>query len=136
MNDEQLKSRDMFLTALSEAGWSGSNTNRNFDAGLWTSPEASMTFSNAQVSLQFDLALEDPRAILYINSTQGKQLGLVFKCNDRLKPLLDTVVGMQATISPGNIKEKSEQLLAACPNMFKISGSGNKMIPVKPQRSG
>lgn len=136
MSDEQLRSRSLFVEALSSAGWRGSNFNQDFDEGLRTSPEASMSYSNSQLTLRMDLLFEDPRAILYLDAKGGKSLGLVFKCADRLKPLLDAVVGIQNNVGPGNIKDKSEELLAACPSMFKISASGDKLIPIKPKISG
>jgi hypothetical protein len=135
MTDEQVKNRSFFVDTLAKAGWQGSNFNQKFDRGLWASPEASMEYSNPAMDLRLDFVFEDPRIILYLDSKEGRTLGLVFKCEDRLKPLLDAVVGMQNTIGPGNIKAKSEDLLAACPKMFKISASGDKLVPVKPKRS-
>ncbi len=135
MNEEQLKDRSFFVDKLGSAGWRGSNFNRNFDEGLWSSPEASMTYSNGTISLRLDSLFDDPRQILYIESRAGKSLGLVFKCPDRLNALLQAIVGMQDSIAPDNIKDKAEELLAVCPNMFKISASGDKLIPVKPMKS-
>ncbi|MEA2894736.1 MAG: hypothetical protein QOJ84_351 [Bradyrhizobium sp.] len=135
MNEEQLRQRSLFVDSLANAGWRGSNFNHNFDEGLWSSPEASMTYSNRQMSLRLDLSFEDPRMIFYLGSKSGKSLGLVFKCGDRQKSLLDAVIGMQDSIGPDSIKDKSEDLLAICPNMFKISASGGKLIPIKPKKS-
>jgi hypothetical protein len=135
MNQDELRYRDLFVETLSSKGWHGARRNQQFDRGLWVSPEASMTYSNGALELRFDLYCEDPRVILYLESPGGKTLGLVFRCEDRLRPLLDTVVAMQDVVSPGNIKDKTKELLAACPRMFKISASGNKLIPVKPNRS-
>lgn len=94
-----------------------------------------MEYSNSAIDLRLDLLFEDPRIILYLDSKEGKSLGLVFKCEDRLKSLVNAVVRMQDIITPGNIKEKSEELLAACPKVFKISASGDKLIPIKSKRS-
>jgi hypothetical protein len=135
MSEEQLRQRSVFIESLSAAGWRGLNFNQKFEQGLWTSPEASMEYSNGPITLRLDQLFEDPRVILYLDSQEGKSLGLVFKCADRLKPLLDAVIEMQDTVSAANIKEKSERLLAACPKMFKISASGDQLIPVKPRKS-
>jgi hypothetical protein len=131
LNEAQAKSRALLVKTLSANGWKGSLFNEQFDQGLWSEPEASMSFANGPLTMRVDLKLEDPRVILNIDSAEGKGLGLVFKCVDNLKPLLDALVGMQTTISADNIKQKSEELLAACPKMFKISASGDKLIPVK-----
>jgi hypothetical protein len=136
MNEEQLRRRSLFVDTLAAAGWRGLNFNQKFDAGLWTSPEASMEYTSGTMTLRLDFLCEDPRVILYLDSREGKSLGLVFRCEDRLKPLVDAIIGMQDTVNPANIKEKSEKLLAACPKMFKISASGDKEIPVKSKRSG
>jgi hypothetical protein len=135
MSEQQLRQRSMFVDSLTAAGWRGLNFNEKFEHGLWVSPEASMEYSNATMALRLDQHFQDPRVILYLDSPDGKSLGLVFKCSDRLKPLLDAVIEMQDTLSPASIKEKSEQLLAACPQMFKISASGDQLIPVKPRKS-
>jgi hypothetical protein len=135
MNDKQLKERSFLVNTLSDAGWRGSNFNRDFDEGLWSSPEASMTYSNPTVSLRLDMSFDDPRQTLYIESSDGKSLGLVFKCPDRLNALMQAIIGMQDAIAPGNIKEKAEELLAVCPNMFKISASGDQLLPVRPRKS-
>jgi hypothetical protein len=131
LSEEQLQQRRFFVDTLADAGWRGSNFNRNFDLGLWSSPEASLTYSNGQMSLRLDLAFEDPRIIFYISSTSGKSLGLVFKCEDRHKSLLAAVIGMQDSITPENIKDKTEELAVVCPKLFKISASGDKLLPVK-----
>lgn len=136
MNEEQLRRRTFFVDTLAAAGWRGLSFNQKFDAGLWTSPEASMQYASGTMTLRLDFVFEDPRVILYIDSPEGKSLGLVFRCEDRLKPLLETIVGMQDTIGPANIKEKSEELLTVCTKMFKISASGDKLIPVRSKRSG
>lgn len=135
MTEEQLKNRALFVETLAGSDWKGLSFNDDFDQGLWSSPEASFEYSNPAMTLRLDFICEDPRVILYLDSPEGKSLGLVFKCFDDLKPLLDAVVGMQDGISPSTIKENSELLLAACPNMFKISASGDKLIPVKSKRS-
>jgi hypothetical protein len=135
MSQKQLEQRSLFVDTLANAGWRGSNTNRNFDEGLWTAVEASLTYSNQDISLRLDLSFEDPRVILYISSKQGKSLGLVFKCEDRQKDLLDAVVGMQDNLTADNVKNKMQELVIACPNVFKISLSGDKLIPVKPKNS-
>ena len=83
------------------------------------------------MSLRLDLLFEDPRMILYLTSKGGKSLGLVFKCEDRQKQLLDAIVGMQDSLTPENVKTKTVDFLAVCPNVFKISSSGDKLIPVK-----
>ena len=135
MSAEQLRQRTSFVTTLEKAGWSGSNFNRNFDAGLWDSPEASMTYSNRELTLRLDLVFKDPRMILYLDAKSGKSLGLVFKCEDRQKELLETIVGMQNGIASDNLKESTEELLAVCPNIFKISASGDKLVPIKSKSS-
>jgi hypothetical protein len=135
MNEEQLRRRSDFVETLTAAGWRSSNFNRNFDEGLSSSPEASMTYSNRHISLRLDLLFEDPRVILYIDSKDGRSLGLVFKCEDRQEPLLEAVIEIKDSISPENIKEKAEELLTACPNMLKISSSGDRLIPVKPRKA-
>ena len=135
MNEFQLEKRNMFVKTLKTAGWHDLNFNQKFDAGLWVSPEASMEYTNQTMTLRLDLIFEEPRSILYLDSKEGKSLGLVFKCEDQLKPLLDTVTGMQDSIAPDNIKDKAEDLLAACSAMFKISESGDKLIPVRSKKS-
>lgn len=134
MSREQLAERAVFVDKLTAAGWRGSNFNRNFDDGLSVSPEASMSYSNRDMTLRFDLAFKDPRATLYLDAKGGKTLGLVFKCPERLQDLVSAVVAMQNDISPDNVKEKSADLLAVCPEMFKISASGDKLIPVKAKK--
>jgi hypothetical protein len=136
MNQEQLARRSLFVDTLTAAGWRSSNNNRNFDNGLWVSPEASLSYSNPDMTLIFELALDDPRAILHLDAKGGRTLGLVFKCVDRLKDLLNAVVAMQNDISPDNVKNTSTNLLAVCPEMFKISASGDKLIPVKAPKGG
>jgi hypothetical protein len=135
MNEEQLRQRALFVDSLASAGWHGSNFNRNFDDGLWSSPEASMTYASADMSLRLDLLFEEPRLIFYIGARSGKSLGLVFKCVDRLKAVVDAVIGMQDIIASDNVKEMSKELVATCPEVFKISASGNRLIPVKSQVS-
>jgi hypothetical protein len=136
MSEKQLQQRSLFVDTLETAGWRGSNFNRNFDQGLWESPEASMTYSSQTISLRLDLSFEDPRMILYLNSKGGKSLGLVFKCEDRQKQLLEAIVAMQDSLTPENVKMKTVDLLAVCPNVFKISASGDKLIPVKSKSAG
>jgi hypothetical protein len=136
MSEKQLQQRSLFVDTLETAGWRGSNFNRNFDQGLWESPEASMTYSSQTISLRLDLSFEDPRMILYLNSKGGKSLGLVFKCEDRQKQLLEAIVAMQDSLTPENVKTKTVDLLAVCPNVFKISASGDKLIPVKSKSAG
>lgn len=131
MSQAQLRDRTGFVDALTKAKWRGTLFNEQFEEGLWVSPEASMEFSSSTISLRFDFVAEDPRLILYIDSPDGKELGLVFRCLDRVEALLKAVIGMQDSISPSNIKEKTPELLAACPKMFKISASGDREIPVK-----
>ena len=131
MSEKQLQQRSLLVETLEAAGWRGSNFNRNFDQGLWSSPEASMNYSGGSMSLRLDLLFEDPRMILYLTSKGGKSLGLVFKCEDRQKQLLDAIVGMQDSLTPENVKTKTVDFLAVCPNVFKISSSGDKLIPVK-----
>jgi hypothetical protein len=131
MSKGQLDQRSLFVDTLETAGWRGSNFNRNFDEGLWEDPEASMDYSSRTISLRLDLSFEDPRMILYISSKGGKSLGLVFKCEDRQKQLLEAIVAMQDSLTPENVKTKTVDLLAVCPNVFKISASGDKLIPVK-----
>src|SRR6266567_146975 len=94
MNEEQLRQRSLFVDTLTNAGWRGSNFNRNFDEGLWSSPEASMTYSNPRLVLRMDLSFEDPRFILYISSPAGKSLGLVLKCLKNQEQLLRVVIEM------------------------------------------
>ena len=93
-----------------------------------------MLYSSPQISLQLDLTLEDPRVILRLSSKEGKNLGLVFKCVNRLKAILDAIIDMQDSLSPENVNTKRVQLLDACPDIFRISASGDKLIPVKPQK--
>ena len=131
MNEEQLRQRSLFVNTLTTAGWSGSNFNRNFEEGLWSSPEASMTYSNPHQALRMDLSFEDPRLILYVSSPAGKSLGLVFKCLENQEQLLKVVIGMQDTIAQDNVKDKMKELVAICPNVFKISARGDKLIPIK-----
>ncbi len=136
LNESQLSIRALFVETLKAKGWQGSLFNQQFDQGLWVSPDASLNYSHESLTMRVDLNLDDdPRVILYISSAEGKSLGLVFKCVDNLKPLLDALVGMQNTISPDNIKQKSDELFVACPQMFKISASGDKLIPVKSKRT-
>jgi len=134
MNEGQLRDRTHFVEALTKAGWRGSLFNEQFDEGLWVSPEASMEFSSSTISLRFDFVAKDPRLILYIDSPEGKELGLIFRCLERMEALLMAVIGMQDSIAPSNIKEKTPQLLEACPKLFKISASGDREIPVKSSR--
>jgi hypothetical protein len=131
MSETQLRDRGRFVDALTKSGWSGTLFNEQFDEGLWVSPEASMEFSSPTIELRFDFVAEDPRLILYISSPDGKELGLVFRCLDRVEALLAAVISMQDSISPSNLKTKTPELLAACPKMFKISASGDSEIPVK-----
>jgi len=135
MNESQLRDRTLFVDTLSRAGWQGTLFNEQFDEGLWTAPEASLEFSSKAMQMRFDFEAEDPRVILYLDSPEGRSLGLVFRCIDRLAPLLKAVIAVQDTINAANIKRKSEEFLSACPNVFKISASGDKEIPVKPARS-
>jgi hypothetical protein len=135
LSQAQLRDRSAFVETLSQAGWRGTGFNQQFEEGLWISPEASLEYSSSTISLRFDFEAEDPRFILYINSADGRELGLVFRCQDRLKQLLEAVIGMQDSLTPANIKDKAETLLAACPKMFKISASGVAEIPVKGRSS-
>ena len=135
MSAEQLRQRSYFVDKLEKAGWSGSNFNRNFDEGLSSSPEASMTYTNRQLTLRLDLLFKDPRVILYIDARSGKSLGLVFKCEDRQQALLETLIGMQDRIASDNLKKSTEELLAVCPNIFKISATGDKLILIKSKSS-
>lgn len=136
MSEQQLKNRQLFVDSLLAVGWRGSNFNQDFDQGLRVSPEASMEYSNSAMDLRFDFVCQDPRLILYLDSHEGKSLGFVFKCENQLEPLLDAVIGMQDTISPGNLREKSAELLRACPEMFKISPSGDGLIRVTSKEKG
>ena len=131
LSAEQLATRSTIIETLSAHGWKGLPFNEQFDQGLWSSPEASMEHAGKSLTLRLDLKFDDPRLILYIDSSEGKNLGLVFKCIDKAKPLVDALVAMQDSLAPDNIKTKSEELLAVCPEMFKISESGDKLIPVK-----
>lgn len=131
MSSRHLQLRTLFVDTLAAAGWQGTNINRDFDRGLDGIVEASMRYTNAHnMSFRFDYAFEEGSLTLYIDSADGRTLGLVFKCADRPKPLLDAVVQLQDTLAPGTIKESSEALLAACPQMFKMSGSAGKLVPV------
>jgi hypothetical protein len=132
---EQLQRRSSFVNKLEKSGWSGSNFNRNFDAGLSSTPEASMTYSNRQLELRLDLLFKDPRMILYLDADSGKSLGLVFRCEDHQAELLETVIRMQDRIAPDNLKDSTEELLAVCPSIFKISATGDKLIPIKSKGS-
>ena len=135
MNEQQLKHRDLFVETLMSAGWTGLNFNEQFDSGLRVSPEASMEYSNPELTLRFDFICKDPRTILYLDSTEGKSLGLVFRCEDRLKQLLEVTVGFQDSINPANFKDKIEELLTVCPKIFKIAASGDRLIPIKSKNS-
>jgi len=135
MNEQQLRNREIFVETLTSAGWNALNFNQQFDAGLWVSPEASMEYINPEMTLRFDFICKDPRTILYLDSTEGKSLGLVFKCEDRLEQLLEIVVGFQDSINSANSKDKVEELLVVCPKIFKIAASGDKLIPIKPKKS-
>lgn len=135
MSERQLADRTLFVNTLSKAGWSGTLFNEHFDEGLAATPEASMEYSSKSMDLRFDFNAKGPRVILYLDSSEGKSLGLVFRCMDQLEALLAAVIGIQDTVSATNIKQKSEELLAACPEMFKISASGDKEIPVKAKKS-
>jgi hypothetical protein len=135
MSQEQLRQRSLFVDTLANAGWRGSNTNRNFDEGLWTTVEASLTYSNRDISLELELSFENPRLIFRIHSKEGKNLGLVFRCEDRRKDLVEAIVGMQDNLTADNVKNKMQELVTICPNAFKISASGDKLIPVSPKNS-
>ena len=135
MSQEQLQQRSLFVDTLANAGWRNSNTNRNFDEGLWTTVEAKLTYSNRDMSLELELSFENPRLIFHINSKEGKSLGLVFKCLDRQKDLLEAIVGMQDHLTTDNVKNKMQELVIVCPNVFKISASGDKLLPIKPMSS-
>jgi hypothetical protein len=132
MTDEQLARRTTFVTTLEGAGWRPLPFNADFDQGLNGAPEASLEYAaHGGTTLRLDFQAEDPRVILYVDAADGRSLGLVFRCFNRLEVLLDAIVTMQDTIGPGNIPEHSKKLLAACPEMFKISASGDKEIPVR-----
>lgn len=135
MTERQLSDRTLFVKTLANAGWRGTLFNEHFDSGLSGSPEASMEYSSKAMELRFDFEAKDPRLILYLDSPEGKSLGLVFRCPDQLDALLQAVIGIQDSVTAANIKKKSEELLSACPEMFKISASGDKEIRVKPARS-
>jgi hypothetical protein len=135
MNEEQLRQRALFVDTLTNAEWRGSNFNRNFDEGLWSSPEASMTYSNRQLALRIDLLFEDPRLILYVTSKTGKGLGLVFKCLENQGPLLEALIRIQDILTPDNIKEKTKELVTTCRSVFKISASGDRLIPLKEKKA-
>jgi hypothetical protein len=135
MNKTQLADRAFFVERLSKAGWRKTLFNEQFDQGLWISPEASMEHSGKDISLRFDFLAEDPRLILYVDATGGKELGLVFRCPDRIRELVEAVIAMQDSVTAANVKKHAEQLIEVCPRMFKISASGDKEIPVKPGSS-
>ena len=135
MSEEQLERRRLFVETLAAAGWRPLPFNEQFDRGLKTSPEASFDYEGQRLTLRLDFRAEDPRVIFYLDSSEGRSLGLVFRCADRLKALLDSIVSMQNNIARDNIKEKSADLLKVCPQMFKISASGDKEIPVKSARA-
>ena len=135
MNASQLKDRKLFVDKLTKAGWSGTLQNEQFDEGLWVSPEATMEYSSKTMSLRFDFVLKDPRLILYLDSKEGKILGLVLRCMDRVDAIVEAVIAIQDTVDAGTLKKSSEQLLDACPEMFKISASGDKEVPVKKAKS-
>ncbi len=134
MNEIQITNRNLFVNTLAAAGWQGSNFNKNYDEGLWSSPEASLEFSNQTMTLRCDYICDNPRVILYLDSREGKSLGLVFSYEDHLDPLLKAIVKIQNSIRSDNIKEACKELLDACPKMFKISSSGDKLIPVKQRK--
>jgi hypothetical protein len=135
MTEDQLRQRSLFVETLAAAGWRGTNFNRNFDQGLSSSPEASMTYANPRVSLRLDMAFADPRVILYVDAKSGKSLGLVFKCTARFESLLRVMTDMQDRIGPDNVKDEREHLLAVCPEMFQISREGDKLIPIKSKKA-
>ncbi|MEW5737527.1 MAG: hypothetical protein AB1938_01305 [Myxococcota bacterium] len=131
MTPEQLRERARFVELFAAKGWKPlPNFTGHFDDGLWIEPEAAFEYDNGKLTLRCDRYFADPRVILYLDSREGKTLGLVFKCPDT-GPLLAAIVGMQDDIGSDNLKEKADELFEACPRMFKISGSGDRLIPVK-----
>jgi len=131
MKPAQLRERARFVEALQAKGWKPlPNFTGHFDDGLWAEPEAAFEYDNGQITLRCDRYFADPRVILHLDSNDGKTLGLVFKCPD-IEPLLAAIVGLQDSITPQNIKQKSAELYTACSEMFKIGGDGDKLIRVK-----
>jgi len=135
LNKTQLADRTFFVERLSKAGWQVTLFNEQFDQGLWISPEASMEHKGRDVSLRFDFLAADPRLILYVDAARGKELGLVFRCPDRIRELVEAVIKMQDSVTAANVKKHAEQLIEVCHKMFKISASGDKEIPVRPRSS-
>ncbi len=131
LDQDQLTIRGLFVDTLARAGWRGLNFNQKFDQGLWTSPEASMEYKRSEMTLRCDFLCGDPRLILYMDSRQGKSIGLVFRYRDRLLPLLATLVRVQGAIDLNNLGDVAEELLVACPEMFKIASSSDGLIPVR-----
>ncbi|MGC9506107.1 hypothetical protein [Baaleninema sp.] len=93
--------------------------NDNFDEGLWCHSEAIFHYSNKNaLDLQVEYYTEDRSLYFSFFDDSGDGMGLLFKFESSLSPLLDSITNSQDKLSLENYKQYIKQWVEIYPNAY------------------